>query len=168
MIRAEDAVKGACLKDMYTFLLCLLDLLKIGGKLYAFFAESQRHILGAEPYGGAGAVKGHIAAAHDDDTLAHPGILTHGCPAQEIAAQQDAGQVVAGHFQAVAFMSTYGDEYRVIILKQFCRLYHAAIALHMHTDFVEIGGFFRNYLARETVGRNAIGHLSAEGRIGFL
>ena len=41
MIRAEDTVKGACFENVHALLLSLFDLLEIGGKLNALFAECQ-------------------------------------------------------------------------------------------------------------------------------
>ena len=168
MAVSEYPVKGPGREHAHALLLCLFDLFQVGGELFPFLAEGQGYLLRAEAHGGSGAVKGHVAGSHDDHAAAHAGILSHGGPAQEVRAEQYAGQFISGHFQAVSLMRADGDEHRVIRAQQLGGFRHPAIAFDLYADLGDIRRLFGDHLARQAVGGDAVGHLPAQRRIRFL
>ena len=119
--------------------------------------------LGPQTLGGAGTVKGHVAAAQHNHPLAHPGLLTGGGVVQEIAVDQHPGQVVALHGQPDPLVSAQGQQNGVVFFGQPHKVGDPAVGLHMDPRVGQVAGLFGHHLPGQTVGRNAVGHLTAQG-----
>ena len=65
-------------------------------------------------------------------------------------------------------MGSQCQQHRVILFGKSGKVADPAIGLHGYASIVKVGGFPGHYLTGQTISGNAIGHLSAQGGIGFL